>query len=1410
MRASTQFGLVAALGVLAFAACDSTPPTAAEKTGSVSSAVFTNGDFEVGAANAPPPSWPVTNYLNPGITVQNPQTLAGLNLATTIGGHAAPIALTQIQNAALPMSQPDALIGAGASLRWPRFGNQCVIVNKNGRNQNANSMAQTMTVGAGDVDPADGKIHIRFVGAPVLENPGHPANEQPYFFLQVTNVTQGNAVLFSSFNFSNQAGVPWQTIVNGGKTYVYTDWQLVDVSPAGAALVMGDVVQLQVIASGCSLGGHEGQFYIDGVGSTIPGIFVNGSGPAQANAGTNIPYTLNYRNGGATTANNVVITFNTPPNTTFQSFTAPGLTCTAPAVGAAGLVKCTLLSLPAGGSGSLQITLNINLGTVGTINCGNYGIAATANPILLGNIIVTTVGCALDTDCSAGNWCHESAPIACTPTLANGAAIPTDAPHTAPTLNGTCTAAAGALVCTSTVCDTADNKCGEANGDGPCTVANQAVVCRSGVCDPDGKCGYALNDGPCTVASGGVVCRSGACSVNGLCEPAGGCNVDLDCSAGNWCNESTKTCVPKLANGAGVPTDPAHVAPALNGTCTASAGTLVCVAGVCDTADNKCGLVNSDGPCTAGNAGTVCRSGVCDADAKCGFAVNDGPCTVANAGVVCRSGACSVGGLCEPLGGCNVDADCSGGNWCNETAHTCTAPLANNTVIPTDPPHVAPVLNATCTAQAGTLVCASKVCDTSDQKCGFAVGDGPCSALNALVVCRSGACSTNGTCEPAGGCNVDADCSGGNWCSEATHLCTPKIANGAVIPTDPPHTSPTLNGTCTAPAATLVCVSSVCDTADSKCGYANGDGPCTALNKGTVCRSGACSTNGKCEPAGGCNVDADCAGGEWCNEGTHACTPQVANGGPVPSDPSHVTPTLNGTCTAAAGTLTCLSGVCDVDNACGFRDRDGPCTNVNAGKVCRSGACSSNGTCEPAGGCNVDADCGTGTWCNETAHICNSTFANGSAIPTDAPHTSPTLNGACTTAAGTLVCTSAVCDTSDNACGYKDGDGPCTGVNAAVVCRSGACSTNGLCQPAGGCNVDADCTGGAWCQETTHACTAKLVNGTAMPTDAPHTAPTLNGACSAPAATLVCVSLVCDAADNKCGFANGDGPCTNATGATVCRSGACSPTGLCQGAGGCSVDADCSSGNWCSAGACTPKLPNGTPVPTVGGHAPPLTGTCTSAVGAIVCASGVCDTADNKCGFATGDGTCANTAQCRSGDCISTGPNSGKCEPCATDAKCSGATPTCDQATNTCTTGKCTSDADCASDKWCNAGACVPRGANGTTCDRPTQCVSAVCDPDGKCGKLDGEVCSGADVCRSGQCKDGVCGKGTTPATDGGVANADDLGIQGGGCNCTTAPGNGGSNGLALGGVFFAGALGGWRRRRRASERRSTLMTRLG
>jgi hypothetical protein len=552
-RAVLAVGWIAGAALLA--ACSSAAPSP-ERVDQVSSAVFTNGGFEMGAATMPPPApWVVQTWLNPAITVQTPQTLAGLNLAA--GGVAKTIL---VASAAGQDSQVDPDLGAAASLRWPRYGAQSALVNQEGLNKNVNSLTQTMTVGAGDVDPSDGLVHVRFAVAPVLQNPVHLPDEQPYYFVQVTDVTT-STVLYSDFNLSG-AGIAWKKINAGLATEIdYTDWQLVDVSSGSSKIAMGDMVGLEIIGAGCSLGGHFGEIYVDGIGPTIPGISVEGAGPAQANPGATITYTFTYKNGAAAGETGAVVTIATPTNTTFQAIGATGLTCTTPAVGAAGTLTCTIGTLAAGASGTFTVTVNVLAAATGTIVESTYQIQSNQETPLDGPAVRTLLGCTADFNCPGGTWCNESAD-SCTPTLANGTALPTDPTHMNPTLNGMCTPSAGMLVCTSAVCDT------------------------------DNKCGLAVGDGPCTAQTGTVVCRSGACSVAGTCEPMGGCNVDGDCATGVWCNNLVPpgACQPKVANGQPVP----------GGSCVVTVATRACLSTTCvatGTLSGTCEACASDANC---------------------------------------------------------------------------------------------------------------------------------------------------------------------------------------------------------------------------------------------------------------------------------------------------------------------------------------------------------------------------------------------------------------------------------------------------------------------------------------------------------------------------------------------------------------------------------------------------------------------------------------------------------------------------------------------------------------------------------------------------------------------------------------------------------------------------------------------
>ncbi|HWZ50446.1 MAG TPA: hypothetical protein VNW54_03180 [Granulicella sp.] len=355
-----------------------------------------NGGFELGAVGVPPAPWAVQTFLNTtGFTPQTPQTYAGLNLVS--GGKGA----TTIQNSPTgQQSQIDPDLGPTASLRWPRYQNQDAMVNFHSSSvyslsQNANSLSQTFTLNTASIDPLDGQVHLRFVLAPVLQNPLHTETQQPYYFVQVTDLSQ-NRVVYSQFGVSGQPGVPWKSISTASPTEIdYTDWQLIDVpgNLTNGQLMFGDQLQVLVLASGCQPGGHFGEVYVDGVGMAPPGIFINGSAPATTSATQPLTYSMVYRNSSAITETGVTVNFTTPPNTTFQSIVpGAGLVCATPPVGASGTVSCTVVNpMSAGSAGTLAVKLAINPGTTGSIVFSNYSMSSTQETTILGNQLTTVL-----------------------------------------------------------------------------------------------------------------------------------------------------------------------------------------------------------------------------------------------------------------------------------------------------------------------------------------------------------------------------------------------------------------------------------------------------------------------------------------------------------------------------------------------------------------------------------------------------------------------------------------------------------------------------------------------------------------------------------------------------------------------------------------------------------------------------------------------------------------------------------------------------------------------------------------------------------------------------------------------------------------------------------------------------------
>ncbi len=711
-------------------------------------------------------------------------------------------------------------------------------------------------------------------------------------------------------------------------------------------------------------------------------------------------------------------------------------------------------------------------------------------------------------------------------------------------------------------------------------------ICKPGICVGLSLLEHGIVD--VSVAVTGVVrtyaCISGytlvgtsqtTCQANGLwsgtppeCVPTVGyCEDDLGCDAGQWCDIGNHSCKAKVGNGGAMPTDAGHTSVTIDGTCNPQAASIVCQSGVCDS-DNKCGYANDHGVCTPLTP-AVCRSGACGLDLTCGLPNGAGPCDASSAATICRSGTCSANvNVCIPAGGCAGDSDCGTSQWCNSLTFACESKVPNGSPIPSIPGHLPDISLGLCLEITGEAICASTVCSTTDNKCGYLNGEGPCTAQNEGTVCRSGHCDIgSGLCDAAPTCAIDSDCGSGSYCSVSEGACTAKLPNGAPIPNDPGHT-PVLDGTCTEAAATAACQSGRCG-ADGKCGFDTGEGPCTALDAGSVCRSSSCSpTAATCAPAGGCILDGDCASTEWCSTLTFTCVGKLPNGAPIPTIPGHV-PAVLGVCILGVGDALCQSGVCDSsDNTCGYAPGSGPCTEANAASICRSGVCD-NGVCGESRQCLEQSDCDVGvSFCDLTAGVCLPKLPNGAPLPS--------ILGIdlCNDLVGALVCASGVCDTIDNTCGYKTGRGPCTDLTAHL-CRSGICAEDvGLCVE---CEEDGQCAGATGsCRLRDYTCVQCSIYS--------------DVACAG-------ATPVCDYDSSTCGACNGDlgevqtRACLNPATPYCVRGG--EQAGSC---GRCQHDDDCaghSNGARCDAatGACVPAITIDTPVPPVdGGPTPPTDG----------------------------------------------------------------------------------------------------------------------------------------------------------------------------------------------------------------------------
>lgn len=146
-------------------------------------------------------------------------------------------------------------------LNLPRIGSYTAKINDEASGFKLTTLAQTDFISAADRDPLDNRLHLRFTFAPVLENPSHTPNQQPYFYVRIRNVTD-NVTLFEQFAYANQPGANFQ---NGSGDWKFLSFQVVDALLADSAL--NKQIETYVVAADCAQGNHGGYVYVDGFGS---------------------------------------------------------------------------------------------------------------------------------------------------------------------------------------------------------------------------------------------------------------------------------------------------------------------------------------------------------------------------------------------------------------------------------------------------------------------------------------------------------------------------------------------------------------------------------------------------------------------------------------------------------------------------------------------------------------------------------------------------------------------------------------------------------------------------------------------------------------------------------------------------------------------------------------------------------------------------------------------------------------------------------------------------------------------------------------------------------------------------------------------------------------------------------------
>ncbi|MES1178722.1 MAG: MYXO-CTERM sorting domain-containing protein [Myxococcales bacterium] len=778
------------------------------------------------------------------------------------------------------------------------------------------------------------------------------------------------------------------------------------------------------------------------------------------------------------------------------------------------------------------------------------------------------------------------------------------------------------------------------------------------------------------------------------------CTVDGDC--GNGCGVCTA------------------------GVCSVAPNTVVCRAAVdatCDVAE-KCDGTNKDCPQDAFQPPTLpCHPslGLCDPEEKCDGA---GHCPAdAKLGPTdpaCRpaTGLCDVAEVCDgtgnacptdkfqpatlschpSLGTCDPEEKCDGaGNCPTDKKLGPSDPPCRPALLACDVAESCDGTNNDCPADRidpGTKVCrpaVDTICDVAETCDGLNKACPNDTVQPNTVPCRpsAGDCDVTDNCDGNGKCSTDLKLASGSTCRAAKGLCDkPEVCDGVSVscpvvdvklgPTDPPCRPVKPGDDCD--------VAELCNGTNDFC---PGDG---FKPMDTVCRAVA----GDCDVAEKCTGSDPTCPGDVFEHSDHAC--RSAGNDPTSCD---VTEYCAGTAfcppdLVAPSSVICRPLIpqqpCDQPEHCDGTTKVCPSNTFKPkGASCDDGlGCTQTDTCDEVGHCNGTPNNSLCPQEDCALNVCDPVLGCQRTILKAVP---PALPKVCRKAIGSCD-VDEVCDGTNATC-PSDIIKPATTTCQAASCTDANLKPQILCDGAQGkCPVLADISCGNYaCGSTTECRTTCITSadcGTAFYC--------LNNAC----VPRIGAGQQCKS-DAECTVSNPhcvDGVCCDTTCVGQCE--ACNTAGklgTCIGVKGdpiaprvaCAAD-----GTNCD-GFCDPSNRTACQFPNK----------------ATSCRDPACDTKTNAAiaeSFCTGKGSCALT------DAVA-------CEPYA----CNGAA----------CAGNCTADAQCASDAYCQAGKCTPKGKPADKCTTDKQCGSGHC-ADGVCcdtactGQC--EACSGVPDAKAGTC----------------------------------------------------------------------------